>query len=209
MTDPDRPDPPRDIARIVPDTTALKALAHPERLRMLGLLRVDGPATATGLARRLGLNSGATSYHLRQLAAHGFVEQATELGNKRERWWRARHDSTVFDPSDGPGDAVEAGLAMTQAVISQHMQLLQRALGEFRDLPGPWRKATSANDIVVPVTADEAHDLVRRLTSTLNEAQAAHPGRAAPLPDGMRNFMVILHGFPFPDLASGAGEDEG
>ena len=56
---------PRNLRRVVPDATALKALAHPVRLRMLGMLRVDGPATATQLAARLGLNSGATSYHLR------------------------------------------------------------------------------------------------------------------------------------------------
>ena len=70
--------PTREITRIVPDATALKALTHPLRLRMLGMLRIDGPATATGLAERLGLNSGATSYHLRQLAQHGFIEEAAD-----------------------------------------------------------------------------------------------------------------------------------
>ena len=62
-----------DLTSITPDPTALKALSHPVRLRMLGLLRADGPATASSLALRLGLNSGATSYHLRQLHQHGFV----------------------------------------------------------------------------------------------------------------------------------------
>ena len=62
-----------DLTSITPSPAALKALAHPVRLRMLGLLRIEGPATATTLATRLGLNTGATSYHLRQLAQHGFV----------------------------------------------------------------------------------------------------------------------------------------
>jgi len=44
----------RNVSEIVPDVTALKALAHPVRLRMLGMLRIDGPATATQLAARLG-----------------------------------------------------------------------------------------------------------------------------------------------------------
>ncbi|MGO8484742.1 winged helix-turn-helix domain-containing protein, partial [Rhizobium leguminosarum] len=52
---------PRTISRVVPDPNALKALTHPVRLSMLGMLRIDGPATATQLAARLGLNSGATS----------------------------------------------------------------------------------------------------------------------------------------------------
>ncbi len=99
----------RDVVELVFDgpmeafTDAVR-LAHPERLRMLGLLRIEGPATATGLADRLGLNFGATSYHLRQLAKHGFIAEADDLGTKRERWWRAKHDTTSFDVSDQSGD---------------------------------------------------------------------------------------------------------
>ena len=48
----------------------VRALAHPLRLRMLESLQ-DGPATASMLARELGESSGATSYHLRALAAAG------------------------------------------------------------------------------------------------------------------------------------------
>ena len=67
-------------------------LAHPLRLRLLGRLRTDGPATATALAEKLGTNTGATSYHLRQLAEVGLVAEDPDLGTGRQRWWRARHD---------------------------------------------------------------------------------------------------------------------
>src|SRR3954453_18328681 len=85
----------RSIVR--PGLEGLKVLSHPGRLRMLGLLRSEGPATATTLATRLGLNSGATSYHLRQLEKHGFVVEDTERGNARDRWWRAAHSTTQTD----------------------------------------------------------------------------------------------------------------
>ena len=62
-----------DLTSITPSPQQMKALTHPVRVRMLGMLRIDGPATATTLADRLGLNTGATSYHLRQLAQAGFV----------------------------------------------------------------------------------------------------------------------------------------
>ena len=62
---------------------------------MLGLLRVDGSATAAMLATRLGLNSGATSYHLHQLAQHGFVVDDEARGNGRERWWQTAHSATT------------------------------------------------------------------------------------------------------------------
>src|SRR3954453_13777813 len=93
---------PRDVNRIVPDPTALKALAHPVRLRMLGMLRVDGPATATQLAVRLGLKSGGTTHPLRQLAQYGFIEEAPHA-SRRDRWWRASHELTSVPASEAEG----------------------------------------------------------------------------------------------------------
>src|SRR5688500_6844050 len=84
------------------DTRSLRALAHPVRVRLLTLLREDGGSTATKLAERLQLNSGATSYHLRQLAAAGLVEEDADRGNARERWWRSVHRGTNSDPYDLP-----------------------------------------------------------------------------------------------------------
>ena len=72
------------------DVAALRAFAHPVRLRLLSLLRLDGPATASALARRTGESSGSTSYHLRQLARFGLVEDAEGAATRRERLWRAR-----------------------------------------------------------------------------------------------------------------------
>lgn len=69
---------------------ALRGLAHPLRARLLDELRVNGPATATILGRRLGESSGATSYHLRQLSRYGFIENEPGRTGGRERWWRIR-----------------------------------------------------------------------------------------------------------------------
>src|SRR3954449_2903631 len=89
-----------DVCSITPDVAGLRALSHPTRLKMLGILRTDGPATATTLATRLRINTGQTSYHLRQLAQHGFVVEDTERGNNRDRWWRAAHQCTRTDEQD-------------------------------------------------------------------------------------------------------------
>ena len=67
----------------------IRTLAHPLRSRLLGALRVDGPATATTLAQALDTNTGATSYHLRQLAEVGLVAEDVDRGTGRQRWWRA------------------------------------------------------------------------------------------------------------------------
>ncbi|MCP2166689.1 ArsR/SmtB family transcription factor [Goodfellowiella coeruleoviolacea] len=75
--------------RKIKDLEELKALAHPLRQRILQHLGQHGPATSTVLAKALGESSGATSYHLRMLARHGFVEEVPERAQGRERWWRS------------------------------------------------------------------------------------------------------------------------
>jgi DNA-binding transcriptional ArsR family regulator len=88
------PESPRRI-----DARSLRALAHPLRIRILELL-TDDPATATGLAKRLGENTGTVSWHLRHLAEHRFIEEDTERGTKRERWWRTVKEATVLNSED-------------------------------------------------------------------------------------------------------------
>ena len=98
------PPPGKSVA--VHDVRALRALAHPLRMSLLAALRSDGPSTASRLADRLGESSGATSYHLRQLAGFGFVEEVPGEGSARERWWRALHRSTRWETEeflDEPG----------------------------------------------------------------------------------------------------------
>lgn len=186
----------RPVSRVNPDPTALKALAHPVRLRMLGLLRVEGTATASSLAARLGLNSGATSYHLRQLALHGFIEEDEGRGNRRDRWWRARHDMTSFLTEHAEGDALDAGLAFQQAALNAHMQQMQAAHDGYGDLPPDWRKAYNVSDHTIAMTAEGAADLIARIGALMADAMAAAPPLGQPLPPSYRPFSIILNAAP-------------
>jgi DNA-binding MarR family transcriptional regulator len=190
---------PRTLSRVVPDPTALKALTHPVRLRMLGMLRVDGPATATQLAARLGLNSGATSYHLRQLAQYGFIEEAPHA-SRRDRWVPA---------SEVEGEALDLDLAFNQAILSLQVGQMQQALEEYAELPAEWRKASTASDIIIPMTAEQAEALTRRLTDIILEAMRVAPplGELAPL--DMVPFSIMLHAFPYPGRLPHREGDDG
>lgn len=189
----------RTVSRVVPEPTALKALTHPVRLRMLGMLRIDGPATATQLAVRLGLNSGATSYHLRQLAQYGFIEEAPHA-SRRDRWWRASHELTSVPASETEGEALDLDMAFNQAALSLQVGQMQQALEEYAELPAEWRRATAADDIIIPMTAEQAEALTKRLTGIIMEAMRAAPplGEAASRNPGMVPFYVMLHAFPYP-----------
>ncbi len=191
----------REITRVVPDAKALKALTHPDRLKMLGILRMEGPQTATTLAERLGLNSGATSYHLRQLAAHGFIGVDEERGNKRDKWWSARHESTFIEPAEAPdADALDANLAMMQAVVTHHASAMQRAHDAYLDLPGPWQKAQTFSDFTIALAPEAAQALMDEITALLMKAKAEAPAPGEALPENWKPFTVHLHGFAYQPI---------
>lgn len=188
----------RNVSRIEPDAMALRALAHPQRMRMLGMLRVDGPATATSLALRMGLNSGATSYHLRQLSRHGFIEEDAERGNGRERWWRAAHESTVFHSDSDNDDVLDASIAFAEAALQAQMAQMRRALARHASLAPEWRDASTLSDLIIPLTAADAKALVDRLNQVIADAMAQAPKLGDTYPPGVEPFTVMLHAFPHP-----------
>ncbi|MGV3491858.1 MAG: ArsR/SmtB family transcription factor [Devosia sp.] len=198
---------PRDISTIVPDAVALKALAHPMRLRILSLLRIDGPATATSLAARLGLNSGATSYHLRNLAQHGFIEEDPGHDSRRDRWWRARHESTSFH-AEGTPEQVDAGAAFAQAALTQQVQMMQRAQEEFLQLPAEWQAAADTSDFIIALTPEQAKALKDQILQILWQAMRDAPPAIGPLPLGLAAYTVMLHAFPYPGKLVPPREDE-
>jgi DNA-binding transcriptional ArsR family regulator len=182
-----------ELTSITPTSQMLRALAHPTRLRMLGLLRIEGPATATSLATRLGINTGQTSYHLRQLAQHGFVVDDDERGNGRDRWWKAAHQSTVTgDMPERPEDK-EALDAYMQTVAVIYTQQLQAAVEEMSLLPLPWREASTLSDYHVRLTAEHARDLTGRMHQLFMELRED----ADDDPDAV-DFVYQLQAFPRP-----------
>ncbi|MDE9365871.1 helix-turn-helix domain-containing protein [Luteipulveratus sp. YIM 133132] len=188
----------RTVSSVVPDATALKALTHPVRLRMLGMLRLDGPATATQLADRLDLNSGATSYHLRQLAQHGFIEEDDARGSKRDRWWRARHQSTHFLKDDSTQEQREAGIAFAQAALTVQTANAQRAVQEYLELPPEWQETAGSSDQTLVLTAAQARALRDRLYDVVREVAEQTPALGGPRPEGTELYTVQVQAFPQP-----------
>ena len=109
------------------DPRALRALAHPIRLSLVGLLRVEGPLTATRAAELLGESSASMSFHLRQLAKYGLVEEAGG-GKGRERPWRATAMFTNLpDVAENPDLAV-AGDLLSSVIAERYFEDVMRWL---------------------------------------------------------------------------------
>jgi predicted ArsR family transcriptional regulator len=190
-----------ELTSITPTPQMLRALAHPTRLKMLGMLRIDGPATATTLATRLGINTGQTSYHLRQLAQHGFVVDDDERGNGRDRWWKAAHQSTITGELPTRPEDQEAMDAYMQTVAVIYTQQLQAAVEEMSLLPVRWREASTLSDYHVRVTAEHARDLTEKMHQLFMELREDEDDD----PDAV-DFVFQFQAFPRPGHVD-AGEE--
>jgi DNA-binding transcriptional ArsR family regulator len=167
----------------VRDARALRALAHPLRGRLLGVLRLEGPSTATQLGYRLGESSGSTSYHLRQLAAYGFVEDMPGEGNGRERWWRALHRSTHWEAADFLSDP--AARDVVNELLLMQVDQRRRTLAAYIEQRGvlgdDWEAAASLNDYAMRMRPEDAIAMADEINAVIGRWRDAKglPGDAA------------------------------
>jgi DNA-binding transcriptional ArsR family regulator len=165
---------------VVLDAKGLRALAHPVRVQLVDLLRKHGPSTATRLAERLGVNSGTASYHLRRLGAAGFVEEDTERGNARERWWRSVHHTTRLTGDELSESEPEAVLTYMQSIAAMHNLRTHRALNEMQTMPREWRNVLDLSSFALRLTPEEGLRLHEELSEVIARYRRDVPGEAAP-----------------------------
>lgn len=130
----------------------LRAMAHPLRLRLMEELGLDGPLTATQLAERVGASPSNLSWHLRQLAKHGYVEEVEVPGRRRP--WRLTSLSHTWG-SELDSDARSAASALL-AIIERH-DLDSRHDYELREASEPprWRDAAFGTSAAAWLSAEE------------------------------------------------------
>ncbi|MCF3146753.1 helix-turn-helix transcriptional regulator [Streptomyces platensis] len=185
------------------DARSLRGLAHPLRMRILDLLALDGPDTATGLGRRLGENTGTVSWHLRHLAAHGFIEEETDRGTRRERWWRAVRVARRLDTNDFRDDPDSQGALSVYLHETVHRDFDQVTTYLAEDWAAEWRDAgTLSRWHDLRLTPDqlaalnvELEAVIVRHREAARDGAAAEDG-AAPGAEEARPVIVQLQSFP-------------
>jgi DNA-binding transcriptional ArsR family regulator len=167
--------------RTVDDAATFRAFAHPLRMRLLGALRLEGPATASALGRRLGESSGSTSYHLRQLARYGFVAEDEDQPSRRERRWRALHARTAWSSETFLHDpaAVEA----EDALAARQVETAARVAADWRQrrlTATPARVAAATfSDYEPRLTPEALQALTREVTALVDRYEDACAGDPA------------------------------
>ncbi|MFI7429072.1 winged helix-turn-helix domain-containing protein [Micromonospora sp. NPDC049836] len=189
--DSDRTPAPREVRL---DHRQVRVLAHPLRMRLLGALRVKGPATATTLATLLDTNTGATSYHLRQLAEVGLVVEDPDRGTGRQRWWRAAHDVTNWEASDFDDDP-DARAAIDWIQGDQVRLLAGHAEQWFatqHEWSAEWRDAFGMSDFFLTVPAARLAAIEAELWAVLER----HRQEADPTEPGAERVQIFVAAYP-------------
>ena len=190
------PTDPDTTTTVVREVRALRAIAHPLRARLLTMLRLEGPATATELAGRTGESSGSTSYHLRQLERYGFVEDAGPRTG-RDRRWRAASRETSWEPADFADDP--AGLAVSDALERRQVQLAVRQyetwVARRAEADPAWLRAATMADDVLRLTPSQTRALTDELLAVRQRYLDAPPDAKPGEPTAMVTLYLQL--FPF------------
>ena len=163
---------------------------HPVREALLELIRRDGEVTATSAASELGGSTGSYSFHLRQLARYGLVEEVPAQDG-RIRPWRL--------------PAGDAGTPRVRPVSDEELSDVARGLEdesyrrwlELRDSAPPRWRSDEAFSQVVYLTPEEMAgfaDVVRALIAQYRHrdtAPSARPAEAAPVAVVARIFPLL------------------
>ncbi|MGD9484700.1 helix-turn-helix domain-containing protein [Streptomyces sp. TRM70308] len=190
----------------VADAAALKALTHPLRVRLLGLLRERGPATASELAAVTGESSASTSYHLRVLAKYDFVVEA-EHRDGRERRWRAAHSVTSWD--NAAMDASPESRAFVDLMRRRQIEHLGASLARHQAdvaagrLDGAWVEPSGIGDWMPRLTPESLSELfavVEEKLTALTDRDAGDP-RA-------EHVVFLAAGLPLAPLSPAEPEGE-
>ncbi|MER6545826.1 helix-turn-helix domain-containing protein [Streptomyces sp. NPDC001250] len=194
------------------DLATLKALTHPRRQRMLQHLTLHGPATSARLARALGLNTGSTSYHLRELARHGFVEEtakrqdstAADGATGRERWWRAIPGDRRFPPRSR--QSPEMRLVMDEInhqAYAADLELFEQ-LQQGIVVGDPWADAFPYSRAGIRLTLPELRTFFEEYIALLNRYKRPE----ASTPPGARTVLTRFLAFPAPAVDGHEGHDD-
>ncbi|MEU9607419.1 helix-turn-helix domain-containing protein [Streptomyces sp. NPDC048057] len=166
--------------RLLPD--------HPVRVALLDLLAEVGTLTSTEAAARLGHSSGLCSFHLRQLARYGLIEEVPHRGG-RARPWRLRWGT----PDPAGAEAPEEFTALTRGLEDESYR---HWLAHRDQAPAEWQQDESFS-AVLHLTPSESAELatsIRRLFARYGDREvhpATRPSNAVAVAAVTRLFPLL------------------
>ena len=167
-------------------------MAHPLRRRLLDVLKVDGPSTATALAHRTEQAVANVSHHIRVLAAAELIAEAPELArDRRERWWRLVSANLQWSTSDFREDAASVAVAdaAQRLTLEHHVEIARQWFALSESEREAWSDGAFTTSHWLRLTPAELAEL--------NGLLDRWAGRATP-DDGQRRDPVFVFAIGVP-----------
>lgn len=197
----------------VRDVRRASALLHPLRLRIVEALRQ--PASATSLARRLGLPRQKVNYHVRELARAGYLRRAGQLRKRNmiERRYVATARAWVLSPELLGEVGADRGVvedAFSAAYLAALTAQVQRDLARAGDGARKAGKRLATLSISTRLrfeSAEQRAEFTRALRDALVDVVGRHASAytrddGSPAPG--RPYRLVLGVYPTPPESDGA-----
>lgn len=182
------------------DTGALRALAHPMRIRIYDILSQYGAQTASTLAALLDESTGATSYHLRALAKHDLIREVEGRGSARERWWERPVGGVSFANPEAvktPSGREATRLVMSEFFQLRHEQLMRFVGTELDNDTSAWREGSMISTATTRLTPAQSAELGAKIMELIDAAVDEHRTQTG---DDVRPVSIRTDIFPLPSL---------
>jgi len=182
------------------DTGALRALAHPLRVRIYDILSQYGPQTASSLAEKLGESSGSTSYHLRALAKQELIHECPDRGTGRERWWERPVGGVSIMSEDSmktPAGRSAAQIVMNEFFRNRQEQLLRFVDHGLKNAGEEWENGSLISTATARLTPQQSRDLSVKIMALIDDAVDTHRNQTG---EDVRPVSIRADVFPLPEL---------
>jgi DNA-binding transcriptional ArsR family regulator len=198
--------------RRITDARTMRALAHPVRIALLEELVLGGALTATELGERIGESPTTCSFHLRQLAKYGFVEEAGG-GKGRARPWRLTAIGISFgNTHDDPATEIAAG-ALSRLVRERQLGRYSTWTETRGTYPREWRDAADDSEYLFYLTPAELKELSQEIADLLMPKFRDRLADPEQRPAGSAPVELLLFTFPIQlpdtDAEPGSGSEPG
>lgn len=161
---------PKSSLRRITDAQTMRALSHPVRLALIELLSLEGPLTATEASERLGESPTTCSFHLRQLARYGFVEEAG-AGPGRNRPWKMSSIGMTASARDADRETDSALAVLRRLFRERYFQRLQRWEETRTTYPQEWQDVAEESEFILYATREEVEAVSEQVFNLLMQFQ--------------------------------------
>lgn len=193
----------------ISDPRAIRALAHPLRLDLLQILGASGPATAAQCGRVLGVSQASCSFHLRQLAKYGFVQDAGPGRDRRERQWRITNPR--LSVRIGTGGDVAVRQEIERLVVDREVHAIMEYSQRPDGADSEWQHKAGIVTGMAVLSPDEAAAVKERWIALLAPYVAAAKAEGFQIQPGQRHVRYFMAATPLPepDSADKRGSTDG